>query len=44
LSDLKELFEKRVQDSTHEFGRALAEAERAKASKSRYVAAASHDL
>lgn len=44
LSDMNELLERRVQDRTNELGLALAEAERANASKSRFVAAASHDL
>lgn len=44
LSEMNELLERRVQDRTHELGLALAEAERANASKSRFVAAASHDL
>lgn len=44
LSDMNELLERRVQDRTNELGRALAKAERANASKSRFVAAASHDL
>ncbi|MFK7876178.1 MAG: PAS-domain containing protein [Paracoccaceae bacterium] len=44
LSDMNELLEQRVQDRTNELGLALAKAERANASKSRFVAAASHDL
>lgn len=44
LSDMNELLERRVQDRTRELGVALATAERANASKSRFVAAASHDL
>ena len=44
LSEMNELLEQRVQTRTHELGVALAEAERANASKSRFVAAASHDL
>jgi signal transduction histidine kinase/CheY-like chemotaxis protein len=44
LFELSELLEQRVEDRTRELGLALAEAERANASKSRFVAAASHDL
>ncbi|MEP3845137.1 MAG: PAS-domain containing protein [Paracoccaceae bacterium] len=44
LSNMNETLEQRVQDRTNELGLALAEAERANASKSRFVAAASHDL
>lgn len=44
LSEMNELLEQSVQTRTHELGLALAEAERANASKSRFVAAASHDL
>lgn len=44
LSEMNELLEGRVQDRTRELGVALAEAERANASKTRFVAAASHDL
>lgn len=44
LFEMNELLEQRVEDRTRELGRALAEAERANASKSRFVAAASHDL
>jgi signal transduction histidine kinase len=44
LSEMNEMLEKRVQDRTNELGIALSEAERANASKSRFVAAASHDL
>lgn len=44
LSDMNALLERRVQDRTNALGQALAEAERANASKSRFVAAASHDL
>lgn len=44
LSDMNELLEQRVEDRTQELGVALLEAERANASKSRFVAAASHDL
>ncbi|MGB7244793.1 MAG: hybrid sensor histidine kinase/response regulator, partial [Sulfitobacter sp.] len=39
-----EMLEQRVDDRTRELGLALAEAERANASKTRFVAAASHDL
>lgn len=44
LYEMNEFLERRVQDRTKELGVALAEAERANASKSRFVAAASHDL
>lgn len=44
LYEMNELLEQRVEDRTRELGLALAEAERANASKSRFVAAASHDL
>lgn len=44
LFEMNELLEQRVKDRTHELGLALAEAERANASKTRFVAAASHDL
>ena len=44
LFEMNELLEQRVKDRTRELGLALAEAERANASKSRFVAAASHDL
>ncbi|APE43503.1 hybrid sensor histidine kinase/response regulator [Sulfitobacter alexandrii] len=44
LSEMNEMLERRVQSRTHELGIALSEAERANASKSRFVAAASHDL
>ncbi|TDT77365.1 signal transduction histidine kinase [Litoreibacter halocynthiae] len=44
LYEMNEFLERRVQDRTQELGVALAEAERANASKSRFVAAASHDL
>ncbi len=44
LQDAKELLEKRVEARTVELADALGEAERANASKSRFVAAASHDL
>jgi CheY-like chemotaxis protein len=41
---MNNLLEQRVEDRTRELELALAEAERANASKSRFVAAASHDL
>lgn len=44
LSEINETLEKRVTDRTLELEDALGEAERANASKSRFVAAASHDL
>ncbi|PSL20145.1 PAS-domain containing protein [Shimia abyssi] len=44
LSEVNETLERRVMDRTLELEDALAEAERANASKSRFVAAASHDL
>jgi signal transduction histidine kinase len=44
LAEMNELLERRVEDRTQELGIALSEAERANASKSRFVAAASHDL
>ncbi len=44
LAEANELLERRVQDRTLELEDALAAAERANASKSRFVAAASHDL
>lgn len=44
LFEMNELLERRVDERTQELGIALAEAERANASKSRFVAAASHDL
>ncbi|RLJ58904.1 signal transduction histidine kinase [Litoreibacter meonggei] len=44
LYEMNEFLERRVQDRTQELGVALEEAERANASKSRFVAAASHDL
>ncbi|MFK7868886.1 MAG: PAS-domain containing protein [Roseobacter sp.] len=44
MFEMNERLEKRVQERTEELGVALAEAERANASKSRFVAAASHDL
>ena len=44
LFEMNELLERRVDERTRELGVALAEAERANASKSRFVAAASHDL
>lgn len=44
LFEINELLEQRVKDRTQELGIALAEAERANASKTRFVAAASHDL
>lgn len=44
VTEAKETLEQRVQDRTLDLEDALAEAERANASKSRFVAAASHDL
>ncbi|CUH54143.1 hybrid sensor histidine kinase/response regulator [Shimia marina] len=44
ISQVNETLERRVQDRTLELRDALADAERANASKSRFVAAASHDL
>ncbi|MAC81403.1 MAG: hybrid sensor histidine kinase/response regulator [Rhodobacteraceae bacterium] len=44
LRDLNEGLERRVEDRTKALGEALRDAERATASKSRFVAAASHDL
>ena len=44
LFEMNEMLERRVDARTVELGEALAEAERANASKSRFVAAASHDL
>ena len=44
LFEVNEQLERRVEDRTVELEFALAEAERANASKSRFVAAASHDL
>lgn len=44
LFEMNELLERRVKDRTRELGLALAEAERANKSKTRFVAAASHDL
>lgn len=44
LQEINELLERRVEERTLELEDALAEAERANASKSRFVAAASHDL
>ncbi len=44
LAEMNEMLERRVQSRTRELGIALSEAERANASKSRFVAAASHDL
>ncbi|MGH1575851.1 PAS-domain containing protein [Planktotalea sp.] len=44
LAEVNSSLERRVQDRTRELGVALAEAERANASKTRFVTAASHDL
>ena len=44
LAQVNEMLEKRVEARTQELGVALSEAERANASKTRFVAAASHDL
>ncbi|MEL6782304.1 MAG: ATP-binding protein, partial [Pseudomonadota bacterium] len=44
LRELNETLERRVEDRTIELGRALEDARRANASKTRFVAAASHDL
>ncbi len=44
LFEMNETLERRVIERTEELGEALEEAERANASKSRFVAAASHDL
>ena len=44
ISQVNETLERRVQERTLELRDALAQAERANASKSRFVAAASHDL
>ena len=44
LRELNETLEKRVSDRTIELGKALEDARRANASKTRFVAAASHDL
>ena len=44
MAEINERLEQGVRDRTAELGVALAEAERANASKSRFVAAASHDL
>ncbi|MBS8226321.1 hybrid sensor histidine kinase/response regulator [Vannielia litorea] len=44
LKDINELLEQRVEERTLELEDALKEAERANTSKSRFVAAASHDL
>lgn len=44
LYEMNNLLEQRVEDRTRELELALAEAERANASKTRFVAAASHDL
>lgn len=44
LAEMNEMLERRVQQRTQELDIALSEARRANASKSRFVAAASHDL
>lgn len=44
LAEMNEMLERRVQQRTQELDVALSEARRANASKSRFVAAASHDL
>ena len=44
LRDMNETLERRVDERTNELGHALEEARRANASKTRFVAAASHDL
>jgi len=44
LAEMNEMLERRVKERTVELDLALAEAKRANASKSRFVAAASHDL
>lgn len=44
LFEMNEQLERRVEERTIELGQALSEAERANASKTRFVAAASHDL
>ena len=44
LSQANETLEQRVMERTHDLADALAQAERANASRSRFVAAASHDL
>ncbi len=44
LRDMNETLERRVEERTNELGDALDEARRANASKTRFVAAASHDL
>lgn len=44
LAEMNEVLERRVKERTIELDQALAEAKRANASKTRFVAAASHDL
>ncbi len=44
LRDMNETLERRVEERTNELGDALEQARRANASKTRFVAAASHDL